>query len=278
MESIWDNVEDSFTEWNELLETEDLEQGLALEREAELESAIEQDEHPRNYDAELESEREEAAPVSAKRLKREIKAEAIRRLEAAARTESDFAAVLDEWDRLDRNRERRERDHEHLRGDIPLEYQAVPEPTILPAWMNAPDVRALVSGDFPNIIYDCPYEMHNLTADPFISHMIESLSEDRKEVLFYLSLRLYSTAKAAAIRGQTDRNIRKLRTAIHKNLQRQMYEHLCAQDRSLSLREKQFLDEYARLSEQMGPGAVIRRENKTGPRREKTVPGDALDG
>ena len=113
-------------------EDERLEEALAEERTLELESELEQDEHPRDYTAELEDEEEEAAPTSEKRLKREIRAEALRRLEEAARTESDFLTVVDEWNKLDRNRERRERDHENLRGDVPLEFQAVPEPRIVP--------------------------------------------------------------------------------------------------------------------------------------------------
>ena len=111
---------------------------LRKERLAELESELEQDEHPVDYEAELETEEEEAAPVSEKRLKREIRAEAVRRLEEAARTEKDFRVVVGEWNKLDRNRERRERDHENLRGDVPLEYQAVPEPKLIPRWMNNP--------------------------------------------------------------------------------------------------------------------------------------------
>ena len=118
------DTEDGFTEWNEDAAAgsteETLEQALAEERLAELESELEQDEHPVNYDAELETEEEEAAPVSDKRLKREIRAESIRRLEEAARTEKDFWTVVEEWNKLDRNRERRERDHENLRGDVPL--------------------------------------------------------------------------------------------------------------------------------------------------------------
>jgi len=54
-------------------------EALAEERTLELESELEQDEHPRNYAAELEDEEEEAAPTSEKRLKREIRAEAVRR-------------------------------------------------------------------------------------------------------------------------------------------------------------------------------------------------------
>ena len=220
---------------------ETLEQALAEERLAELENELEQDEHPIDYDVELETEGEEAAPVSEKRLKREMRAEAIRRLEEAARTEKDFRAVVEEWNKLDRKRERRERDHENLRGDVPLEYQAVPEPKLIPRWMNNPAYRQLMAGNFLDILFDCPYEMHNLTADPFISHMVEELSEEHKEVLYFLSLRLYSTTRLAAVRGQSDRNIRKLRKTIHKKLQRQMYDHLCGKqehDGSFTLPER----------------------------------------
>ena len=175
--------------WDRRWRTEEtLEQALAEERLAELESELEQDEHPIDYEAELENEEEEAAPVSEKRLKREMRAEAIRRLEEAARTEKDFRAVVEEWNKLDRNRERRERDHENLRGDVPLEYQAVPEPKLIPRWMNNPAYRQLMAGNFLDILFDCPYEMHNLTADPFISRMVEELSEEHKEVLYFLFL------------------------------------------------------------------------------------------
>ena len=102
------DTEDGFTEWDEDTAAgsteETLEQALAGERLAELESELEQDEHPVDYDTELETEEEEAAPVSEKRLKREMRAEAIRRLEEAARTEKDFRAVVEEWNKLDRNR------------------------------------------------------------------------------------------------------------------------------------------------------------------------------
>ena len=265
------DTEDGFTEWNEDAAAgsteETLEQALAEERLAEL------DEHPVNYDAELETEEEEAAPVSDKRLKREIRAESIRRLEEAARTEKDFWTVVEEWNKLDRNRERRERDHENLRGDVPLEYQVVPEPKLIPRWMNNPAYRQLMAGDFLDVLFDCPYEMHQLSADPFISGMIENLSEEHKEVLYFLSLRLYSTTRLAAIRGESDRNIRKLRKTIRKKLQRQMYDHLCGKpEHSLTLRERQFLEEYSKIAKKQGKDAVIRRENKTKRRKKKKRP------
>ena len=101
------DTEGGFTGWDDgtgaAATEETLEQALAEERLAELENELEQDEHPIDYEAELEDEEEEAAPVSDKRLKREMRAEAIRRLEEAARTEKDFRAVVEEWNKLDRN-------------------------------------------------------------------------------------------------------------------------------------------------------------------------------
>ena len=282
-----DLAEDGFADWADSSdgapEDERLEEALAEERTLELESELEQDEHPRNYAAELEDEDEEdeAAPKSDKRLKREALAEALKRTEESARTAADFQKVIAEWNRIDRNRERRERDHENLRGDVPLEFQAVPEPRIAPLWMNAPDYRQLCSGFFLDILFDCPYEMHELMSNKFISNMIRNLSEEHKEVLFYLSLRLYSTTRLAALRGQSDRNIRKLRTTIRKKLQGSFYQHLLEKQEaggSMTLREREFFRVFGEHLQTMGKNAVIRPENKTKPRRKKAALDEAKDG
>ena len=276
---------DGFADWEDSSdgapEDETLEEALAEERTLELESELEQDEHPRDYHAELEDEEEEAAPTSEKRLKREIRAEALRRLEEAARTESDFLTVVDEWNKLDRNRERRERDHENLRGDVPLEFQAVPDPKIAPLWMNLPRFRQLCQGNFLDIIVSCPYELHELTANRFLSKLFFTLSDEQKEVLYYLFVKQYSTTRLAAIRGQSDRNIRKLRMTVQKKLQKQMYEYLSEKqekDYSITLQEREFVEEYEALLQTMGKDAVIRRENKTKPRKKKATLDDAKDG
>lgn len=254
------------------LTNEALERDAVAERQIELESALEQDEHPLHDEEELETEEEEAAPTSEKRLKREIRAEAVRRLEEAARTEADFSVVIKEWDKLDQNRERRERNYERLRGDLPLDYQAVSEPKLIPRWMNDTAYRQIMAGNFLDILFNCPYEMHQLTADPFISRMIAELSEDHKEVLYFLSLRLWSATQLALAREQSDRNIRKLRKTIHKNLQRQMFGYLYGKrerGKSLTLRERQFIEEYSALAEEQGKDVVIRRENKTNRKKGK---------
>jgi len=260
---------DGFADWEDSSDTapvdETLEEALAEERTLELESELEQDEHP----------------TSEKRLKREIRAEALRRLEEAARTESDFLTVVDEWNKLDRNRERRERDHENLRGDVPLEFQAVPDPKIAPLWMNLPRFRQLCQGNFLDIIFSCPYELHQLTSNRFLSKLFFTLSDEQKEVLYYLFVKQYSTTRLATLRGQSDRNIRKLRMTIQKKLQRRMYEHLSEKlekDYSITLREREFVEEYEALLQTMGKDAVIRRENKTKPRKMKAALDDDKDG
>jgi len=58
-----------------------------------------------------------------KLLKRELKAQALARLEDSARTVTDFKNVVAWWDRLDANRERKQRYHEILRSnDKTLNY------------------------------------------------------------------------------------------------------------------------------------------------------------
>lgn len=269
---------DGLTEWDETsdltIQNEQLEEILSEERALELERELEQDENPRDYTAELDDEEEEAAPVSEKRLKRQIRAEALARLEDAARTEDDFRYIVSEWDRLDRNRERRERDHENLRGDVPLEYMAVPNPKMIPLYLNLPRYRQLASGNFLDIIFSCTYELHELVASPFISELIRSLTIEQKEVLYYLSIRQYSTIQVGIIRGQTDRNIRKLRKNIHKKLQRAVFDYLLEKQNgggSLTLRERQFLEEYDLLLKAYGKDAVILRENKSKQRKKKTA-------
>lgn len=254
----------------DISENETLGNAISQERRAEFEQSLVQDEHPRDYDSELENEIEEAAPTSDKRLKREIKAEALRRLEEAARTEADFQAVINQWDKLDQNRERRERDHENLRGDVPLEYQTIPNPSIAPIWMNDPAFRQLCHGNYLDILFDCPHELHNLAGNPFISELLRNLNEDQQEILYFLFVRLYSTTRLAEMRHQSDRNIRKQRKKICAKLQKRMYDHLIGSQR-LTKRERTFLEEYEKAVREQGKNAAIPRENKTKPRQEKAA-------
>ena len=60
-----------------------------------------------------------------KLLKRELRAQALKRLEDSARTLKDYENLVAWYDRLDANRQRRERYHELYRSgdDVPLDYE-----------------------------------------------------------------------------------------------------------------------------------------------------------
>ncbi len=216
--------------------------------------------------AELEDEREQALKIQLRRdersrlrplkieetpgqkkLKRELRQEALTRLEEAARSQQDYKEVVAWWDKLDENRERRERDHEVLRGDVPLEYGAVQEGSIFPTSLCSPFWRELCSGYFLNIIFDCPYEMHELLADDLLSKMIFELKGDHKELFYYKVLRRYSSTKLGAVLGQTDRNIRKKWVRLIKRMQKKLFEYLTDREKAklpLTQRGTAFLAQY----------------------------------
>lgn len=162
-----------------------------------------------------------------KKLVREMKAEALNRMERSARSEADFKKVTEMWDKMDANRERRERSHEIFLGDTPVdsvvEYS---QATIIPRWRNDPTEQLLQSGNFLDYLFDCPYEMHDLLSREYMRKAVYSLKEDHKELLFFLYLRLYSPQRLALIRDQTDRNIRKVRDVALRKLRKRIYRDL----------------------------------------------------
>ena len=184
-----------------------------------------------------------------KLLKRELREEALRRYEEAARTVQDFKNVHATWDKLDANRERKERYHELLRGDVPIDYDVdYASTTFIPRWRNDPTERQMLRGYFLDYFSDCPYEMHDLTTREYLRQIIMGLKEEHKEIFYFLFLRQFSPQHVALLRGQTDRNIRKVRDTvlrkIHKKMTkrlREIQEYGCA----LSDREQWFLRELA---------------------------------
>ena len=150
-------------------------------------------------------------------LHREARALAIRRIEESARTEEDFKEVIQWWDRLDANRERKERDHETGRSTVPLEWDAgefyVSDKPSYDMILR----RLLLAGDFLDFIFDRPETIHELVTDTDLSKILKELKPHLKNMLYYLFLRDYSTSEYAESIGQTDRNIRGIReTALKK--------------------------------------------------------------
>ena len=150
-------------------------------------------------------------------LHREARALAIQRIEESARTEADFENVLYWWDKLDANRERKERDHEIGRSTVPLEWGA--DEWYLSTRPSYDMIlrRLMLAGDFLDFIFDSPETLHELVTDIDLSEILQELKPHLKNMLYYLFLRDYSTAEYAESIGQTDRNIRGIReTALKK--------------------------------------------------------------
>lgn len=181
-------------------------------------------------------------------LKRDMERIALERLETSARTEDDFKAVIKHWDRLDANRERKERYHEVGRGDVPLEWEAAPDPIVIPHSNNKPIWKQICrKGDFIEAIFHCPFEMHELVEDADISNSLLNLKPEHKELFFYLVIKQFSTTQVASIRGQSDRNIRKVRLTIDKKIRKQLFAALQERIKKnvpLTKREQKFLEDY----------------------------------
>ena len=183
-----------------------------------------------------------------KLLQRELREEALRRYEESARTVQDFKNIHATWDKLDANRERRERYHELLRGDVPIDYQVdYLTATIIPHWRNDPIERQLQRGYFLDYFFDCPYEMHDLTSKEYVRQIIKGLKEEHKEIFYFLFLRQFSPQYLAMMRGQTDRNIRKVRDTVLRKIHKKMYLQLTQMRKhgyTPGAREARFLQEW----------------------------------
>ena len=164
-----------------------------------------------------------------KQLKRDAEAEALLRIEIAARSFEDFTAVVKWYDRLDTNRERRERDHEISRAHKNLDW--------LEGW----------DGEFLDIIFDSAEDMWQLIEDWDIAELVKNLTVKQKDVLYLTAVRLYTIAQVALVKGQTDRNIRKLRSLMIERIREKLFPHLLeriAKGFLITTTERKFIDSY----------------------------------
>jgi DNA-directed RNA polymerase specialized sigma24 family protein len=150
-------------------------------------------------------------------LVREARAIALARMEDAARTEEDFKAVVAQWDHLDANRERRERQWEKQRTPwtISVGYKdgmVFPIPFPHTAWKEA------MKGDFLSIIYDNADEMWQLIEDWDVASVVKNLTSKQREILYLRAVRLYTAAQIASSKSKTDRAVRKLYAATLKSI------------------------------------------------------------
>ena len=238
---IEDSSDENYPEEAEAESAEQAQRQIALEQNIIDRLEADAAEHPFEDDAgDEEPER--------KKLKRELRAEALARLEDAARTQRDFENVIAWWDKLDANRERRERYHELSRSgdDVPLDYGASANELFFPDTLNDVLEKQIRKGDFIDAIFYCPYDIHELVTEEYLSEILLELKEDHKELLFLWAVRLFSSTRIAAIRQQSDRNIRKVRNTMMKKIRKELLSALtdkAEKQLPMTLVEKAFLSD-----------------------------------
>lgn len=171
--ALWDDEEentttDADTDESEVGLYEKIQRQIAKEQQFIDELETDATEHPIESD---EDDSEEEKPIR-NLLKRDLQAQALARLEDAARTPKDFENVIAWWDRLDANRHRRERYHEFSRsgGDIPLDFGASEDALYFPDTLNNVLEKQQRKGDFIDAIFYCPYDIHELVAEEYMSY------------------------------------------------------------------------------------------------------------
>ncbi len=171
----------------------------------------------------LETPEPEETP-SRKKLKRELEEEALARLEDAARTEAEFQNVISWWDKRDANRERKERYHEISRSgdDVPLDYGATRDGLCFPGRLNGVLMKEVRKGEFLDVIFQCPFEIHELVSNRELCRILNDLKAEQKELLFQSAVQYMDSESIAKLRGHTDRNIRKIRVPMMKRIRKKL--------------------------------------------------------
>ena len=181
-----------------------------------------------------------------KKLKRDIEAEALAILEQNAKTAEDFEEVIEWWDRLDRNRERRERYREISRSDdFPIETGAALATNFA---TNLYIAKQISKGEFLEVIFDSPQELQEHISEKYLFEIIRDLKPEHKELLYMKAIQRLDNKQIARIRGQTDRNIRQRWTVLLNKLHKKIYTYLtseeAAQHHNFTITERAFVEEY----------------------------------
>ena len=135
-------------------------------------------------------------------LHRDARALAIRRIEESARTEADFENVLYWWDKLDANRERKERDHETGRSAVPLEWGAY---ELYLSDSPSYDMilrRLMLAGNFLDIIFDHPETIHELVTDEDLSKIFYSKTMNLSELVTLADSKIFEFYEIKTLIGE----------------------------------------------------------------------------
>jgi len=133
-----------------------------------------------------------------------------------------------------------------------IEDVEITDGAVVPEPLNHRWWRQIMQGNFLDVIFDCPYDMHELTSSRNISELVKALNDNQKEILYLRAIRQWSPQKIAAKRGQTDRNIRKVYDTLIESLRRKLYKRLLPRYEAgapLTLAQREFVATYGAKKE-----------------------------
>jgi len=194
------------------------------------------------------------------KLSRAAREEALRRLEQSARTLEDFEGLVKMYDKLDANRERRERDHEvgkfesmyqiFIPADDEHDYPeklSYSDGAVIPLPLQHPYWQELMRGDFINYIYDNPDEMWQIIGDWQVASLVKRLTQKQREAVFLRYIRLASTEQVGCYTDKTDRAIRKLLVNALRRIREPLAERIRERidaEMPVTLEKRRFLEWY----------------------------------
>jgi hypothetical protein len=176
--------------------------------------------------------------------------EALRRYENAARSVEDFQGLSEMYDKLDANRERKERYWEKANFENlyiltdELKYNGG---DIIPVPLNHPYWRELMRGNFISCIFDNAEEIWQIIGDWQIAFLVKKLTAKQKEVLFLRAVKFCTAEQIAHYTDKTDRAVRKLLEYALENIRSELAEKISVQIEnglSVTFAKRQFLEWY----------------------------------
>ena len=180
-------------------------------------------------------------------LKRDLRMEALKRIEDAARTVADFKKVIEWYDGLEANERSRVGKHEILRSgdEYPLDYGTDENGAIFPANLGSVIARQMRKGDFLDYLYCRPDTLDQIVTTDYLIHFMRGIEPKYRHLFYWKVLEKASTTEIAKMKGQTARAVRESwRTLDHHLKQRTMGVLIFRSDKDYSFTgdEQRFFD------------------------------------
>ena len=157
-------------------------------------------------------------------LKHAAREEALRLLERSARLPWEYEQVMATWNLEDQNRERRQRQYELLRGNVPVDYGVnISTATVFPRYLNDPIRRAVQRGNFDDALADCVHDMQDFSTKEYVREAVSGLIRNHKESLFTLYIKLIPPQEWAMLRGSSFQTVYRTRDTMLQRLREKAY-------------------------------------------------------